>query len=220
MICILFIPRKTRKNASEGGMPKTKNTQTISPYSLQNTIQREEIRKISKKEKIIMRKKISMRIGSSTKIFLGLIILSLFVASPVLALDDKTINANYISPDIAINQAKVSLNDYLSTGLSTIGKEWQTAKINTSPLIIYDIHGNKLFYEYSVENNGNQIGAVKVLANKVFGVYGSIIEMQPRYYDPIVSEKGAISKILSQNPGVQVTSTSLVSYNYPVIGIK
>lgn len=53
---------------------------------------------------------------------------------------------------------------------NTTGFEnWTGASIDSKPVELYDINGQKLFYQFSVYKNTNLIGRIDIGANKTLG---------------------------------------------------
>jgi hypothetical protein len=99
----------------------------------------------------------------------GLLLLSVMCILPASAsIDEKTIEKNYVPVKEAEVHAKTALYDFVLIGSpGSKSTNWTNATVNPDPFIIYDMNGNKLFYQFTVENNGINIGAIKVAASKV-----------------------------------------------------
>jgi hypothetical protein len=104
-------------------------------------------------------------------LFVGLLLLSVVCISPAAAdIDEKTIEMNYVSVKEAEIHAKTALYDFVLIGApGSNSKDWANSTVSPDPLIIYDTNGKKLFYQFTVENNGINRGAIKVAASKVLG---------------------------------------------------
>src|SRR5208337_3901231 len=59
------------------------------------------------------------------------------------------IESNYIPDDIAKEHATITMLKMIQSG--ALNESWIGAKINPDYQIIYDINGEKLFYQFSVE---------------------------------------------------------------------
>jgi hypothetical protein len=83
---------------------------------------------------------------------------------------------------------------------------------------LYDINGQKLFYQYSVYKNNNLIGRIDVFANKKLGASVNDIEFDPKPFKASEAMKKSIEIAKSKYPAGEVKSTKMVVYNYPNIG--
>lgn len=97
--------------------------------------------------------------------------------------------------------------------------DWTNATVNPDPLVIYDPNGKKLFYQFTVENNGINIGAIKVAASKVLGNPIRTIEFYSEDWDMKKEVEDAKKLIAKDNKNVNVTSSKVVCYSYPKMGI-
>lgn len=115
----------------------------------------------------------------------GLLLLSVVCISPASAsIDGNTIEKNYVSLQEAEVHAKTALYDFLSIGSpGSSSTDWTNATVNPDPFIIYDTNGKKLFYQFTVGNNGINIGAIKVAASKVLGDPIRTIEFYSKDWD-------------------------------------
>jgi len=132
------------------------------------------------------------------------------------SITDDIITSNYIPVDVAREHATVMMLEYVSNGLDD-GK-WYGATISKEPLLIYDIDGNILFYQFSVEKNGEDIGEISTAASKVLGVSVQQIG-DPVIFDPIKLKIYAENYVAENFNDYETISTKFVCYSYPKIGI-
>src|SRR5208337_892784 len=117
--------------------------------------------------------------------------------------------------DIAKEHATITMLKMIQSG--ALNESWIGAKINPDYQIIYDINGEKLFYQFSVEKNGATIGIINAAASKVLG--GSVISIgsiMPSISWGDLNDRS--KKIVADNfSGYVQTSNKLVCVDYPAI---
>ena len=115
----------------------------------------------------------------------------------------------------AFHHAITGLLIHSYTGL----KEWKNAKVDSDPLLIYDLNGQPLFYEFSVIKANRKIGLMKIAANKVLGSSVITAELDPREWN-LSDVQERIEKIISDKyPSMEITSIRLVCYDFPKLGM-
>jgi hypothetical protein len=151
----------------------------------------------------------------------GLLLLSVMCILPASAsIDEKTIEKNYVPVKEAEVHAKTALYDFVLIGSpGSKSTNWTNATVNPDPFIIYDMNGNKLFYQFTVENNGINIGAIKVAASKVLGDSIRTIEFYSEDWDMKTEVEDAKKLVAEDHKNANVTSLKVVCYSYPKIGI-
>jgi hypothetical protein len=160
---------------------------------------------------------------------IGVVLLVLLLAGmamvPMVSAEEKnvpldltsTIEKNYIPEKTAYLAATAAMQEL--TGSGALDNTWSGAQVNSRPHIVYDLNGKRLFYLFTVENKGKQIGEIKAAASDVIGA--SIITIGSGA-PPINMEKvrSRAMEIISQNRNSAVVrSLDLVCYNYPEIGV-
>jgi len=95
---------------------------------------------------------------------------------------------------------------------------WSRAR--EKPLIIHDLNGQVLFYEYEVVEADKPIGAVKASASKTIGSAVPQIQIVPRGWDPDSAINKARGKVEKKYPKAEISEATLVCYNYPKIGVR
>jgi hypothetical protein len=97
---------------------------------------------------------------------------------------------------------------------------WGTTEIDPDPLVIYDLNGEPLFYEFNVMLGSLQTGRVKTSATKRVGSAVPTVEFGERKWDPGKSEREAKKLAQKLHPRSKVKMTALVCYSYPKIGVR
>jgi hypothetical protein len=162
---------------------------------------------------------------------MGLILLALLLAGlamvPIVSAEQNSasdsvfskediISENFIPIETVRDHAIVKIAESVETGM--LDGAWNDAIISEEPLIIYDINGERLFYQFTVEKNGKKTGDVLSSANKILGI--SVKQFsEPGAYD-LVSRENLAEKVTRDNyPEYSVESTKIVCYNYPNMGV-
>jgi len=151
---------------------------------------------------------------------IGIIALLVLGIGLVAAINADEIENNYVLKEKAREHATVTMLEFVLAGTPGLEDEdWKGATINPEPLTIYDINGKKLYYQFSVEKDGETVGEIKTAASKVLGASVCTIGLSPRAWDPDIALKKAKEIAKKQYEGAEITSTTLVCYGYPKIGV-
>ncbi len=132
----------------------------------------------------------------------------------------ESISANYISVETATNFATESLAETIT--LKTMGDSinWDGANLNPEPLTIYDLNGERIFYQFWIEKNGEKIGKIRVAASKVLG---SPIKYVGTSSPQEIDVPGLVMKaneIVKTNfTGYTIQSTKLICYDSPYLAL-
>jgi hypothetical protein len=104
---------------------------------------------------------------------------------------------------------------------STRGLEsWDNAQIESEPLLINDLNGQLLFYEYVVTDGKQPLGLIKASASKIIGSAVPQIQMTPRGWDPHFAIEKAKERTTEYLPKAKIASAGFVCYSYPKIGVS
>jgi hypothetical protein len=96
---------------------------------------------------------------------------------------------------------------------------WLSATVRNEPLVIHDINGRRLFYDYQVEMGGETVGYVRVAASKVLGPPVVAIELGPRHWNFRAAVRKLIPLVKEEFPEDQIGPAILVCYGYPKLGV-
>jgi len=159
---------------------------------------------------------------------LGVILLVLLLAAmamvPCVSADSyqaKVVNqdlieSNYIPGETAQEQATITMLSMLQSG--ALDENWAGAKINPVYQELFDVNGERLFYQFSVEKNGNKVGEIFAASSKVLGspviTIGSINEPGNAGKLQEYSRKAVKEKF----SGYQIISEKTVCFDYPFTG--
>ncbi len=99
-------------------------------------------------------------------------------------------------------------------------RDWGTAEFDPEPLVINDINGEPLFYEFSAHRGRQEGGRVRAAASELVGVPVLAMECGPRRWSPKRAVEMATNAARKEHPGDDITETELVAYSYPKIGVR
>ncbi|SFM25825.1 C39 family peptidase [Methanolobus profundi] len=123
--------------------------------------------------------------------------------------------------EVTIKEAYRHANVYMVNSMTKNmpGLEtWNESSINPCPLELYDINGDLLYYEFSVEKEDKVIGRIKVGANKLLGYSVKTFEFGMRSWDPKMVMQKSVEVANNKYSDGEILSTKMVVYSYPSIG--
>ncbi|MEA2035286.1 MAG: hypothetical protein U9N40_07365 [Euryarchaeota archaeon] len=152
-------------------------------------------------------------------VILMLLLVSTAAVSAGNVLDNKkTIENNYLSVDMAYCIANATFADFMSSG-ALPEEEFQNAVVNRVPLIIYDINGLKLYYQFNLEIDGENVGFIRAAASKVSGCTVTMVQDHPDATDYELAEENSKNILITKYGVVALSSPKVVCYSYPKTGI-
>jgi hypothetical protein len=131
--------------------------------------------------------------------------------------DDYSAENFYVDEDTAWIHADVYLAVWLADETPGL-EDWDGAKVQKGAVTVYDIHGIKLFYEFTVTKDGTAIGGIEIAASKVRGSSLLRVIMSPPLDRETAAQK-AIEVAGKEYPDYKIQSTKSVCYSYPKEGI-
>lgn len=165
-----------------------------------------------------MKKSKGMQLGAMLAAML--LVSMVFVPTVNAKNDGDIVENNYVGIEKAREHANIALLEFVAAGSPGLnGTDWKGAVINPEPLIIYDINGKELFYQFSVEKDGKSVGSIKTSASKALGSSIVTIGLKPLALDSDAALQMAKKNAKENYKDSEITSTTLVSYSYPKIGI-
>ena len=99
-------------------------------------------------------------------------------------------------------------------------RDWGVASFDPEPLVIHDLNGEPLFYEFSARQRSAEIGRVKAAASRLVGSGVVTLERGARRWDPDTAVQLAMKHAKKQYPGREVAGHDFVCYCYPKIGVR
>jgi hypothetical protein len=142
-------------------------------------------------------------------------ILLIFATAPTMGAHSDT------KYEITIEEAYRHANAYMANSMTKNmpGLEtWNETSIDPCPLELYDINGDLLYYEFSVEKEEKVVGRIKVGANKLLGHSVKTYEIGTRSWDPKTLMQKSIEIANNKYSEGEILSTKMVVYSYPSIG--
>ena len=153
-------------------------------------------------------------------VLLAMLLVSVVMVPAVSATEEiELIEENYVPVEIARKNVETVFNDFLTSGAYSTDKDWREVNVNPNPTPIYDINGMLLYYQFSIEHDGTEIGVIKAAANKILGCTVCTIEETPSYLDSELAIKEAKNLVQKSGENIEITSAKLVCYSYPKIGV-
>jgi hypothetical protein len=117
----------------------------------------------------------------------------------------------------ALEHANAQMIQFITT--NTEGFEsWTGASIDHNPLDLYDLNGQKLFYQFSVYKNSNLIGRIYIGASKTMGQSVRLVEFNPKSFNATDVMSKSVETAKKEYPTEEIKSTTMVVYDYPKIG--
>jgi len=117
----------------------------------------------------------------------------------------------------AFEYANANMIDFI-TGNAPGFENWKGASIDPKPLELYDINGQKLFYQFSVYKAKKLIGTIDVCADKTLGHSINDITFDPEPYKAVEAIKKSKEIAKKNYPDGEIKSTIMVVYSYPRVG--
>ena len=131
--------------------------------------------------------------------------------------DDYLAENFYVDEDTAWIHADVYLTKWMVDETPGL-EDWDGAKVQKGAVTVYDIHGTKLFYEFTVTKDGKAIGEIEIAASKVLGSSLRRVILSPPMDRETAAQK-AIEVAEIEYPDYKIQSTKSVCYSYPKEGV-
>jgi hypothetical protein len=97
---------------------------------------------------------------------------------------------------------------------------WGPADFDPNPLVIHDLNGEPLFYDFTARDEGRDIGRVRAAASRLVGSGVVAIEQGARRWDPDRAREMAQARAKEDYPGQSAKVKEFVCYCYPKIGVR
>jgi hypothetical protein len=124
-----------------------------------------------------------------------------------------------IDPDRAREHALFAIRRDWAGGVPGF-ENWYAVEIDPKPLILHDLNGWPLFYEFTVFHRDKAAGTIKTSASQVLGSPVVTVELGPRRWDPDRATREVVERVRRRSPNVEILDTELVCYGYPKIGVR
>ncbi|AKB78286.1 GTPases - Sulfate adenylate transferase subunit 1 [Methanosarcina horonobensis HB-1 = JCM 15518] len=150
-----------------------------------------------------------------TRTLLFAVLLAGMVMIP--SVNAETENNYSVTSEEAFKHANAYVINFIAANAPNF-ENWTGASIDPKPLELYDINGQKLFYQFSVYKNGNIIGTIDIFANKTLGHSFNDITFDPYQFNRTEAMEKSIEIAKNEYPAGEIRSTMMVVYSYPCIG--
>jgi hypothetical protein len=149
-----------------------------------------------------------------TRIVFTIMLLMLVAFVPAVSAQGNDYN---VTAEKALEHANAKMVQFTAT--NTKGFEnWTGASIDPNPLELYDINGQKLFYQFSVYINSNLTGKIDIGANKTLGQSVRLVGFNPEPFNAAEAMNKSTEIANKNYPNGEIISTKMIVYDYPEIG--
>ncbi|MGB9132509.1 MAG: C39 family peptidase [Methanosarcina sp.] len=153
------------------------------------------------------------KIGVGTLI-LAILLVGMALVPPVSAQKE---NDYSVTTEDAFKHANANMIDFIAADAPNF-ENWAGASIDPKPVELYDINGQKLFYQFSVYKAKKLIGTIDVCADKTLGHSINDIAFDPKPYKAAEAIKKSKEIAKKNYLTGEIKSTKMVVYSYPSIG--
>lgn len=126
------------------------------------------------------------------------------------------VESNAIPVDIAYKNAQTTMQEFIASG--SLDENWIGATLNPKPLVIYDLNGAILTYQFTAEKKGVKVGEVNAASSKAIGAPILAIGMSPTNIDVKAIDSKTKEIITANYPDYNLLSKTIVAYQYPKLG--
>ncbi|MCX6701166.1 MAG: C39 family peptidase [Methanomicrobiales archaeon] len=163
-----------------------------------------------------------MRLFRWSAILLALLLAAMAMV-PIVSADNYSkekfnlVESNYISSDAAYKNAVMTMQEFILSG--SLNAKWDGATLNPQPLVIYDLNGAILTYQFTAEKNGMKIGVANSAASKIIGGPILAIGMSPTNFEEKTIDSKINGIISTTYLDYNILSKNIVAYQYPKLGV-
>ncbi len=97
---------------------------------------------------------------------------------------------------------------------------WHAVEVDPEPLVLHDLNGWPLFYEFLVRRGNSVVGSIKTAASRLVGAPVLTLEHGPLGWDPDRARREAEKSVRQLSPNAEILGTELVCYAYPKVGVR
>ncbi|WP_269850106.1 hypothetical protein [Methanosarcina horonobensis] len=151
------------------------------------------------------------------KITIGIILLVMLVGMALIPAASAQKEDNYsVTAEEAFKHANTRMTMFIAA--ESDYEKWEGTYIDSKPLELYDINGQKLYYEFSVYKESTLISRIDIGANKTLGSALRLLEINPKPYNVAEAIEKSIEIAKAKYPTGKIVSTNMVVYDYPSVG--
>jgi hypothetical protein len=123
-----------------------------------------------------------------------------------------------IPRDELVEHAAIGVLKNAAAGIPELAN-WVAGTVRKTPLLIHDINGQPLFYDFAVARGTELFGNVRVAASKVLGLGVVASELGKRPWDFGAAVKKLTPKVKREFARAKISTPKLVCYSYPKLGV-
>jgi hypothetical protein len=135
-----------------------------------------------------------------------------------MAKDKRRTEPEVLEPDRSREMAVARLRRHWVEGNEELGRLAQ-ARSQPDPVVIMDIGGGPLFYDFELGDGEAAVGVVRAAATPRVGTPLLSAQTGPRTWEPRETVKAAEAVVKKEHKGAKITGSELVCYCYPKIGV-
>lgn len=150
------------------------------------------------------------------KIKMVFVIMLLMLVALVPAVSAQKEDNYSVTAEEAFKHANTRMMALIAT--ENDSEKWKGSSIDPKPLELYDINGQKLYYEFSVYKENTLISRIDIGANKTLGSALRRIEINPKPSNVAEVMEKSIETAKTKYPTGKIVSTNMVVYDYPSVG--
>jgi len=124
-----------------------------------------------------------------------------------------------VGRDRALAHAQLTIRRDWAAGVPGF-EQWHNAEVDPRPLVLYDLNGAELFYDFTLRRGNEAVGSVRAGASRTLGSPVVAVEIGPRRWDPDRAQRAAREKAKKEHPRAKITGTALVCFSYPKVGVR
>lgn len=124
-----------------------------------------------------------------------------------------------VDPELALDHARLAIRRNWAGGVPGF-EQWFAVELDSKPLVLHDLNGAELFYEFTARRGKQIVGSIKASASRILGVPVAAVEMGARRWDPERATREARERALANVQKGKVTGTELVCFSYPKVGVR
>ncbi|MDR7665492.1 C39 family peptidase [Methanosarcina sp. Z-7115] len=152
------------------------------------------------------------------KFGVGILLLAVLVSMALIpAVSAQKENDYSVTAEEAFKHANANMISFIAADAPNF-ESWTGASIDPKPVELYDINGQKLFYQFSVYKAKKLIGTIDIYANKTLGHSLNDITFDPYLFNKTKTMEKSIDIAKKNYPTGKIKSTNMVVYSYPRIG--
>jgi hypothetical protein len=119
----------------------------------------------------------------------------------------------------ALGQAQLAVRRAWAGGIADL-QDWGVGEFDPEPLVIHDLNGEPLFYDFTVREGKREIGRTRAAASKLVGSPVVAIERGARGWDAAKAPAMALAAAKKAYPRRDLAAKEFVCYSYPKIGVR